>query len=176
MANEVFHYTYGHKLSSILASGGLMPTGVTLPSQERKALWYSARQDFEPTALKPVVHPGSGVPIQVPFEELHELAGAYRFTADSTALRLKGWPSCCRDLGIMPTDAAKMVAEGIRLGASPTDWFATTHWRSLSLHRFQAWNGNAWVDAVLEEEVERRQGLAVRSAATGARWGNLRAG
>jgi len=171
----VFHYTFGHKLPGILASNGLIPTGSTLPPHERHALWYSARADFEPTALKPVIRGGSSTPERVSFQDLHAMVGAYRFCGDANSLRLKPWPLCVRHLGIMPADARVMESVGKELGAIPSDWWATTHKQLLSDHRFEGWNGVRWVGADIEAEILRWKANQQRfaSAATGARWRDI---
>lgn len=176
-SRTVFHYTFGHKLPGILASNGLIPTGNTLPPHERPALWYSSRADFEPTALKPIVWPGRSVPERVSFQELHALVGAYRFCGDATSLRLKPWPLCVRHLGIMPSDAKVMESAGQDLGAVPADWWATTHRQALSEHRFEAWDGMRWIGADIEAEILRWKSIPQQfaSAATGARWKDVRA-
>jgi hypothetical protein len=174
MGTAVSHYTFGHKLSAILSTGALLPTGVTIPRHERKSLWYSANLRFEPTALKPLKMPWEIEPRRATMEELHEVVGLYRFVADTDVLRVKHWPQACREIGIALQDARRLVEVGRQLGANPEDWWATVHPKPLALHTFERWTGDRWEPADLDDEVTKRQDLAVRSSADGTRWSDLR--
>ena len=173
MAIKLFHYTYGHRLSSIQRDGMLRATGITIPANERPSLWYSTRSDFEPTALKPVKFPGHDGPVRLSMEQLHELAGVYRFATDTELVRAKPFPQACRDIGIMPTDARQMISVGIELGADPADWYATTRHQLVNLHVFERWDGEEWVAANMATEVEMRAQMSITSEATGQRWTDM---
>lgn len=174
MRLQVAHYTFGNKLPAIAATGALLPTGVSIPRHERKSLWYSANMRFEPTALKPVKMPGDAEPRRATKEELHQLAGLYRFVADTDLLRVKHWPLAQRDIGILPRDAQRLVEVGREMGANPEDWWATVHAKPLVLHAFERWTGECWLPADLDEELQRRRDLPVRSSADGTRWSDIR--
>lgn len=170
----VFHYTYGHKLAAIAAAGELRPTGTTQPRHERRTLWYSTDTVFEPTALKPLVRPGTTVPVRASAAELHELIGLYRFAGDAAVLRLRPWRAVPALANIHRSDFETMVSVGVSLGANPECWWATVHPQTLSLHRFEKWDGARWVAADLDDEVAIRSehATAVRSEA-GPRWTDL---
>lgn len=170
----IYHYTFGHRLAAIAASGALIPTGTTIPPHERKALWYSLRADFEPTALKPVATVGSPIPCRVPFAQLHEIAGAFRFSADASIIKALPWPQVADEINVCPADRVMMETTGRALGATPTDWLATTRPQPLAFHRFDRWDGQSWVAAILADEVQR---LAARTTRTvsgfGPRWAEI---
>lgn len=170
---RIIHYTYGHHLASILRSGCLLATGVSIPPHERPSLWYSTREDFEPTALKPVRFPGEPNPVRLTMQELHELAGVYRFATDTERVRAKPFAQACRELGILPTDAQAMIRVGNEMGSRHEDWYATPRHQPLSLHEFERWTGANWEPAHLPTEVERRKGDQVRGSATGDRWSDV---
>jgi len=177
-AVQASHFSWGHKLHRINASQALIPFGISIPAHERPALWYSSRLDFEPTSLKPLQLPGSTSIQKVSFADLHSMVGAYRFVADPSALRIKPWPECAREIGIMPFDRSEMESVGRGLGANPLDWFATVRKQPLHMHRFEAWDGTHWIPANLETEVSRRADLGNQfaSATTGVRWREIGAG
>lgn len=161
-----YHYTYGHKLAGIAAEGALIPTGASIPAWERPSLWFSTNPLFEATALKPILRDGK--PTKVSFETLASIAGAFRFVRTSTC-GLSPWPAARKLVGIRHADAAKMETVGRRLGAIPSEWWASILPIPLNELTLQVWREGAWHPTQLEREVDSRAGEAVLSM-TGPRW------
>lgn len=150
MSAGLYHYTYGHKLEGIRASGALLPTGASIPRHERKALWFSRNAQFEPTAFKLAVRDGRV--LRLGFHELADLFGAYRFVlVNDSGLTLFRWPGARKRLGILPDAGQRMEAIGFDVGANPADWVATVHpvgLDRLELERFDSasglWTAQSW--------------------------------
>lgn len=162
----LYHYTYGHKLPSIAAVGALIPTGASIPAWERPALWFSSNPTFEPTALKPMLVEGRAV--RVPFERLAQMIGAYRFVLDGQHA-VAQWPAARKLIGIRHADAAKMESVGRRLGAIPSQWWATIDPVPLDVLALEVWRESRWQPADLADELAAGTQV-VGLSAVGPRW------
>jgi hypothetical protein len=165
-ATTLHHYTYGHKLLAIQATGALIPTGASIPPWEKRALWFSSNPHFEQTALKPMLVEGRAV--RLPFQKLAELVGVHRFSLhDSTGFAQ--WPAARKLLGIRMADADKMESVGRRLGALPGQWWASVDPVPLDRLELQVWRDGCWQQADLSSVVA--SGTSVEAYSTvGPRW------
>lgn len=151
----MFHYTYAHKLAAILVDGELKPSGQV--EKERKVLWFSRRKDHEPTAVKMVMVHGE---VERPtFEQLASKVTPIRFRllADPATVGLLPWVEICRAAGIPQRSLEFMVKAGVKIGASPTDWFGTLHSITLAKLQAEAYLSRAWGPATHDELLQIAQ-------------------
>jgi len=140
----LFHYAPESYLSKILRSGELLPSNSGAP-HERKMLWFSANQSWEPTATKLTMIEGR-LNAQS-FQEQYERQGCIRFALPSGDNRLMGWRSACRAARTTSRQRQALEESGISQGATPSDWFATTDSIPLAQLRLQVLLGDfGWQD------------------------------
>lgn len=150
---HIYHYTAGHHLSEIAASGALLPTGEMIAPRERRVLWFSLHPHWEPTAIKMFLWAGSTTPVKPSFEVMAAEIGAYRFALPARDKRLLPWRRLSLVAHIPPAEAARMVEVGIRAGARPHDWYGVLDPIPLTDLTFEAWSGSAWVPGTLAEGI-----------------------
>ena len=120
------------------------PRNCGCPAHERPVIWFSTRQDFEPTARK-MRMPGRTI---LSVQEMRRYAGGvFRFGIDSTqAIPWKDLPEAT----YMASDTMLALASaGKRQGANPSDWFAVVGKLPLtSVAAIETMNeAGAWVSA-----------------------------
>ncbi|MGO4329592.1 hypothetical protein AB4Z48_28785 [Cupriavidus sp. 2TAF22] len=164
--NLAWHYTTGSHLPTIAQSQGLIPTALPVSAGAAKVLWFSRRQQWDPSAAKTEWkrrdmfrhRPQAGLRAQAPL---------FRFGLPRNDTRLLPWPAITRVAGIDVPEAMVMVTKGLRAGANPTDWLGTMSAIPLADLHFQAWDGKQWQDASLHEhELAARHGDAAAPAAS----------
>lgn len=140
---SLFHYTYAHKIEAILADGYLKPSGQV--EKERKVLWFSRRSDYEPTAVKMWLQDGQ---LERPtFEQLAAKVTPIRFRllVSPESVGLLPWVSVCRAAGIPQRSLEFMVKAGVKIGASPADWFGALSSILLTDLQSEAYLSGKWV-------------------------------
>lgn len=115
-----WHYTTGQKFPSIVAAGYLFPSTGLLTPGERPVLWFSLRQDFEPTARKANLVDGQLRVMSVE-ETFSTCGGLVRFGVKPRDL-MTG--EKLRTRARIPLHVWKsLVAAGRRQKADPNLWF-----------------------------------------------------
>lgn len=125
----VWHYTVAVHFPKIVECGALLPVDPShiddratptlraemrhLYGNEKAALWFSARQDWEPTANK-----GNATSRAETFEVGR---GLVRFGIDETRVPF-GWAYHVRTSGIRRKGARQLERAGRACGANPSDW------------------------------------------------------
>lgn len=119
-----WHYTTGTKVVEIVKDGFLKPSSVHVDPPEHPILWFSIREDFEPTASKAVVVERGALPRTLSVVEgVRSGRGLYRFGVGTS--RLIPW-LILRKRARMPKRIAKgLVAAGRKLGSNPNHWFGS---------------------------------------------------
>lgn len=140
----LWHYTPWSYLPKIVENGALRGSNAGAPG-EVPMLWFSANQRWEPTARKLLLSP-SGNAEQLTFEQQADLYGAIRFGISADDVRLLNWKSACTAAGTPRESRRELERVGKRIGASPSDWFATSAQIPLEELRLQVWVGK-WQDA-----------------------------
>lgn len=140
--NMVWHYTAWAHLPAIVKAGMLRPGNVAA-THELPMLWFSANQQWEPTATK-MMTVGGGV-VQLTFKEQVIHFGCVRFGLAATDPRLLKWKDACAVAGTLRDERRTMERVGKRKGGNPEQWFATSTNISLSELHFQLWT-DAWCD------------------------------
>jgi hypothetical protein len=130
----VWHYTSWATLPRIVAAGKLLPGNAQDPS-ETPMLWFSARQDWEPSASAQVVD--GGQPRTLSLQEHRQRFGCVRFGLPSGDPRLSPWAQACRAAGMGLTRRRKLEEWSRRIGANTGDWFGTADALPLVGVRFQ---------------------------------------
>jgi hypothetical protein len=130
----VWHYTSWATLPRIVAAGRLLPGDAQDPG-ETPMLWFSARQDWEPTATAQVVD--GAQPRMLTLQEHRQRFGCVRFGLPGGDPRLSPWELACRAAGMGLTRRRKLEAWSRQAGANPADWFGTSQAIPLMGLRFQ---------------------------------------
>ncbi len=113
--NLVWHYAPWATLPQIVAAGALLP-GEPGRDGEAPLLWFSARQDWEPTATRHVMD--GGRPRPMTFLEHRQRLGCVRFGLPADDTRLLPWMDACRAAHMRFTDRRKLEASSRRVGAN----------------------------------------------------------
>jgi len=165
-----WHYTVGVKWELIEKSGVIKQATSGIPKGERPAVWFSTRQDWEPTATKGAlpkavfdqVDPKTGEAIidmkklarheltQYSFEEMRrELKGMYRIGVTGTAAP-HSWSDFVQLSGVDRVIAAALVSTAKERGADPEDWWCSfdpvpkSEWRSVEILFQGKWEPVEW--------------------------------
>lgn len=142
MSQEVFHYAPLLYLPRILRSGYLQPSNAGA-TKERPLLWFSTRQDWEPTATKAIWHPKEGFK-QLTFAQQAETFGCIRFALPAEDKRLMHWADACKMAGIPAESQAALELLGRRRGADPAHWLAVHEAVMLSEVEIDIWQETHW--------------------------------
>lgn len=139
--STVFHYAPWSRLRQIVDSGVLLPSAAGGRPGEPGLVWFSAHQQWEPTATKVVRNGGAFRTLT--FQEHAQTFGCIRFGLAASDPRLLDWSAACKFAGIGRADRRALEVAGHRKGANPSHWFASpiaVPLRDLELH---VWVG-AW--------------------------------
>jgi hypothetical protein len=119
----LWHYTVGCHLEAILSSRVLRASTAHLARPQERAVWFSARQDWEPTANKGWSEHGTyrGLTRQ---ETMEKSGGLVRIGVRPTTAPY-GWADYVRLSGINRKMAAGLRKAGVRAGSNPYDWFVS---------------------------------------------------
>ena len=113
---NIYHYTTGLKLRSIINSGCIKPTTAKIEPNEKPVAWFSTSPEWEPTATK-VPIPG----IQGQIETAKAQAGLVRITVPGTCA-----PYVFSQLpliaGTSPQACIGLLLAGLELGSDPNTW------------------------------------------------------
>jgi hypothetical protein len=143
----VWHYAPWAYLSEIVTVGALVPTNEDAEG-EQPMVWFSARQDWEPSSAAFVSVDNSTRAMTL--HEQQARLGCIRFGLPGDDARLLPWTTACRVARMSLTKRRKKEAAGRRLGANPADWFAVGEAIPLVGLRFQVLV-DRWGDADVSE-------------------------
>ena len=147
-ANQLFHYTTGHKLRLILLSGQIKPSTAGIEPHEKPVAWYSTQDQWEPTATK---CPIPGMPGQlITANAQHGLA---RITVP-TACAPYGFEDLPRIAGTSHETCRGLLLAGLKLGSDPTTGRFTPELVPASLFReveFYDFASDRWLAVDLAE-------------------------
>jgi hypothetical protein len=139
----VWHYAPWAYLPAMVEYGALK--GSNAGAQNEVAmLWFSANQQWEPTATKLISVAGGWV--QMSFEQQAQRFGCVRFGMAADDFRLLDWASACKVAGTQREHRRALERAGKKQGAKPAHWFATIADVPLSELHFQVW-ANRWCNA-----------------------------
>lgn len=141
----VWHYTTGDKARGITSTGFIYPATAFLAPSERPVTWFSLHPFFEPTAVKGIIDPATGVRRDATIAEMIDLCGGLvRFGIPVKGL-LAG-EELRRKAKIPHATWKILVRAGVSTGANPVHWFGVVGAVELSRCTVQRLNPatNAW--------------------------------
>ena len=113
---NIYHYTTGHKLHSIIDSGAITPTTAKIEPHEKPVAWFSTQDQWEPTATK-VPIPG----MQGQIETAKAQGGLVRITVPGTCAPYV-FPQLPLIAGTKPSVCIGLQLAGLELGSDPDTW------------------------------------------------------
>lgn len=143
VAEIVWHYAPWGRLPAIVESRALRCSNAGAPN-EQPMLWFSAHQEWEPTATKMVKTATGFRPLS--FLQQVERFGCIRFGLVASDFRLNNWEEACALAGTPRAAVRALERAGKARGASPAQWFGSAVPIALDDLRFQVWVGQ-WLDA-----------------------------
>ena len=140
--NMVWHYAPWAHLSAIVESGALRGSNAGADG-ERPMLWFSANQQWEPTATKMAVDMQGNL-AQLTFKQQSEKFGCIRFGLPASDCRLMSWKDSCAMAGTPRETRRTLEKVGKRRGGNPSHWFAVSSEIRLNELHFQVWIDGQW--------------------------------
>jgi hypothetical protein len=113
---NIYHYTTGLKLRSIINSGCIKPTTAKIEPYEKPVAWFSTSSQWEPTATK-VPIPGMAGQI----ETAKAQGGLVRITVPGTYAPYI-FPQLPLIAGTKPSVCIGLLMAGLELGSDPDTW------------------------------------------------------
>ena len=113
---NIYHYTTGLKLRSIINSGCIKPTTAKVDRNEKPVAWFSTSPQWEPTAAK-VSIPGK----QGQLLTAKAQGGLVRITVPGTCAPYV-FPQLPLIAGTKPSVCIGLLIAGLELGSDPSTW------------------------------------------------------
>jgi len=149
----IWHYTAKVHLENILQDGLLKVSEFEKQQRFKKpSLWFSANQEWEPTATK-LAGDGLGGIRSLTKEEMHELFGLARISVKYSELKFNTWAAYKHISGLATSWLDNMEKVGIEKGGNPKEWFVT--FNSIPENEWvnvQIWDGDEWVECEVIED------------------------
>jgi hypothetical protein len=145
---QVFHYTTGLKLRSIINSGAIKPTTAKIEPHEKPVAWFSTQDQWEPTASKSAI-PG----LLGQIETAQAQGGLVRITVPGTCAPYV-FPQLPLIAGTKPSVCIGLLIAGLELGSDPDTWRFTPTPVPTALFReveFFDFANNTWVAVDMAE-------------------------
>ena len=145
---NVFHYTTGLKLRSIINSGCIRPTTAKIEPHEKPVAWFSTSPEWEPTATKAPI-PGTAGQIATAQAQ----GGLVRITVPGTCAPYV-FPQLPLIAGTKPSVCIGLLIAGLELGGDPDTWRFTPTPVPTALFReveFFDFASNTWLAIDLAE-------------------------
>jgi hypothetical protein len=147
-----FHYSKGFHLGAILRDGRLRPATAGVVPPERPAVWFSCREDCEPTALMGKITEDGALHVYSIAEMVAAVGPLTRFEVDAKTATYS-WVEHLRRGRIDRQMAQALVDASREQGAEPAEWRLT--YRNVPLKHVRAieWSedGQAWHPAIVLE-------------------------
>ena len=113
---NIYHYTTGMKLRSIINSGCNKPTTAKIEPHEKPVAWFSTQDQWEPTATK---FPIPGMVGQIMTAKAQ--SGLVRITVPGTCAPYI-FPQLPLIAGTSPQTYIGLLLSGLELGSDPDTW------------------------------------------------------
>jgi len=147
-----WHYTIGTKLVQIIKSGKILPATAGVRGKEKPVVWFSSREDWEPTANKLLVNETTGAFHSCTKEETHELGGGLVRIGVAPEIAGHDWKAFKQESGISRKVAHGLYNAAVSQGSRPGDWYVSfspvprSQWLAIEL-----WDGSQWVPVKQDE-------------------------
>ena len=115
-----WHYTLGTKLVSIIADEHIKRASAGVSRDERKAVWFSARNEWEPSATKGVIDPTTGQRRNATLDEMVAAGGALVRLEASHDVARGTWAQHLQYIDPRIGDALERSARAV--GGDPAEW------------------------------------------------------
>ena len=145
---NIYHYTTGLKLRSIINSGCIKPTTAKIEPHEKPVAWYSTSSQWEPTATK-VPIPG----MQGQVMTARAQGGLVRITLPGNCAPFI-FPQLPLIAGTSTQACIGLLLAGLELGSEPETWRFTPYAVPTALFReveFYDFANDRWVAVDLAE-------------------------
>ncbi len=126
---QVYHYTTGLKLRSIVSSGQIAPSAAKIEPHEKPVAWFSTQEEWEPTATKVPIPGLKGQMLTAQAE-----GGLVRITVPGTCAPYI-FPQLPLIAGTQPSVCIGLLLAGVELGSDPDTWRFTPTPVPVSLFR-----------------------------------------
>ena len=113
---NIYHYTTGLKLRSIINTGAIKPTTAKIEPHEKPVVWFSTSPAWEPTATKVPVPGKAGQLITAKAQ-----AGLVRISVPASCAPYV-FPQLPLIAGTSPTTCIGLLLAGLELSADPATW------------------------------------------------------
>jgi hypothetical protein len=136
---KAYHYTCGSYIPAIRHSGflKLTPSVDRLGPREKGAVWFSTRDDFPPTAIKPIRVDGRQRMLDMPaMDDL--LDGVFRFGVD--AEDLTPWWQAKHMIGTSNKLMRNLLKVAKERGEKPSSWLIAFYEVTVDQTDLEQWN------------------------------------
>jgi hypothetical protein len=120
-----WHYTLARTVIMVLADGVIRRADRFVGKSERKAVWFSCREQWEPTATKTLAAPAGMRPATI--AEMVQLGGGLARLEVSEAIARHTWADHRRIGGADPRVLDALEKAAREHGADPVDWRVSYH-------------------------------------------------
>jgi len=141
--NMIWHYTVANRLQLIIADGMIRPATAHVPANERPIVWFSRRQDWEPTAGPALKE--DGIIRKATFAEMNYLAGGMARIGVAPETAPYNWHQLKRQSGMTSGEAHRLEKGAMKDRASTGDWRGTfdpvpkEKWLAIELLHEEKW-------------------------------------
>jgi len=145
---NIFHFTTGLKLRSIINSGCIKPTTAKIEPHEKPVAWFSTSPIWEPTATKVPVPGKAGQMMTAKAQN-----GLVRIAVPGTCAPYV-FPQLPLIAGTSPTACIGLLLAGLELGSDPDTWRFTRTPVSTAMFReveFYDFANDRWLAVDLSE-------------------------
>lgn len=144
---NLYHYTVGTKIPSILNDGYLKLTPKEPLEDETPLVWLSSNEDWEMTANKGAITQDGKTVVLTKEETSLYANGLYRFVFNSNHLSNVLSFNQLISQELMPAPlGVSLVISGVKLGGIPSQWYAVTVPLSIKNVKLQALVDGVWAD------------------------------
>jgi hypothetical protein len=149
-ANRLFHYTTARHIHSIFVDQEIRPATAGVPPNERPVVWFSFRQDWEPTATPLVGNPQVGFR-RCTLSELESTDTPFRIKVEPSIAAVD-WAAWKRKSGVHPKEARKLKAAAEAQDSNVDDYrmsfepVAFDSWVSVEFYLDGEWQD--WIEEV----------------------------
>jgi len=149
--NMVWHYAPWAYLPAMVESGALRGSN-TGAEGEAPMLWFSANQQWEPTATK-MIRNSAGATVSMTFKQQVQMVGCIRFGMGADDCRLLDWKAACAFAGT-PRDSRRAIRTvlGKRRGQTLRTGSQPLRPSPLAELHFQVW-ADGWRDATSPQDM-----------------------